>query len=725
MLRLCFVLGNWHCIQSMWKMSKTFAKDRTVGQEELWRLINSRSRHQKEPRPWCYTWSFRTATNVLQSQRHVAESSSTQAWWVQNHFWKDGTSMTNTASLCQILGWLKSRLFSVTNLHLKITLMLWQKNKEFATRKGWANLRPDFVEAKRELKRLHDEHVKETSEGNTPTHPKQRSRQRKKQQFEGLEMIIKLILAPDGSLILFSHRETCDIQHLRPRHLKENSTTIGSQTKVEILGVPHPGLNSRFFWVQRCFLACRRVNSLAIDGKEGCRQIQLPHATFSQVQSLHRSHSTDDMCAWLKNPLSQWIVHSSTRHVSPCASQYTEHQHKFSLTYLSCVVLSHLLLLCYCRPLLRIQTCCPRIHPPWRSTAGWNFYGILLLNTFWAQENRAQQDYGQPIKSNFWRPGWYWGNWCETAPTRISKTSNYVRCWLHHCTYGNERNIKDKHEVIILNEKAWWSILLGILKCTEARSKCTTNTSLTLKTRNFDDKFFSRSRSFRESWCSVSCHSESNQNTFSEETEVMNQETDSREVFILFWDLLTRQMLGNHFLAETKISCIIKQGLNLQSRNIKGDLSIIVSMNFSNKLMLKDWNWETPMTDILNLEENNISTTRRIIFKGKSASRNSDTEYARDGRNEAQELRVDEFSVQKLRDTNNKGSLHKCRKCKSKWILWMIHGNFKKWNRITVGDCLTFPVNQQRFQVLVPCWAATNACHLYMEYVWTTGKRFW
>ena len=35
MLRLCFVLGNWHCIQSMWKMSKTFAKDRTVGQEEL------------------------------------------------------------------------------------------------------------------------------------------------------------------------------------------------------------------------------------------------------------------------------------------------------------------------------------------------------------------------------------------------------------------------------------------------------------------------------------------------------------------------------------------------------------------------------------------------------------------------------------------------------------------------------------------------------------------
>ena len=31
----------------MWKESKTFAKDQTVRQEELWRLINSRLRHQK------------------------------------------------------------------------------------------------------------------------------------------------------------------------------------------------------------------------------------------------------------------------------------------------------------------------------------------------------------------------------------------------------------------------------------------------------------------------------------------------------------------------------------------------------------------------------------------------------------------------------------------------------------------------------------------------------
>ena len=52
---------------------------------------------------------------------------------------------------------------------------------------GPLNQRPDFVAAKREFKSLHDEHAKETSEGNTPIHLLQRTRQRRNQQFEGLE----------------------------------------------------------------------------------------------------------------------------------------------------------------------------------------------------------------------------------------------------------------------------------------------------------------------------------------------------------------------------------------------------------------------------------------------------------------------------------------------------------------------------------------------------------
>ena len=48
---------------------------------------------------------------------------------------KDGTRMTNTASLCQMLGVLRCRLFSLTNLHWKTTPILQQERKELETRK--------------------------------------------------------------------------------------------------------------------------------------------------------------------------------------------------------------------------------------------------------------------------------------------------------------------------------------------------------------------------------------------------------------------------------------------------------------------------------------------------------------------------------------------------------------------------------------------------------------
>ena len=59
-----------------------------------------------------------------------------------------------------------------------------------------------------------------------------------------------------------------------------------------------------------------------------------------------------------------------------------------------------------------------------------------------------------------------------------------------------------------------------------------------------------------------------------------------------------------------------------------------------------------------------------------------------------------------------RSSLLSCKKCKIRWFLWMILENFQEVNQITVGDCLTFPVSLQWFQVIVPCWAGTNVCPL-------------
>ena len=95
---------------------------------------------------------------------------------------------------------------------------------------------------------------------------------------------------------------------------------------------------------------CREVNSLAIDGK--CRQIHLPHATFSHVQSLHRSHSTDDMCTLAQAHVVRRklpFIHASC--LILCCSRHLALPHLLFL----------LTLLCCCRLLLRTQTCCQRI----------------------------------------------------------------------------------------------------------------------------------------------------------------------------------------------------------------------------------------------------------------------------------------------------------------------------------------------------------------------------
>ena len=122
----------------------------------------------------------------------------------------------------------------------------------------------------------------------------------------------------------------------------------------------------------------------------------------------------------------------------------------------------------------------------------------------------------------------------------------------------------------------------------EERSKCTTYSSWSLK---------------KKVWCQV--HLKSREHTGNRmqciHQGVTNRETSSR---IPFLNSLARQIWEDLFLKAIKIICSVRQDLNLWSKNIMSDLSIIVSVSFSNKLMLKDWNYRTHNTDILNLDEN-------------------------------------------------------------------------------------------------------------------------
>ena len=135
-------------------------------------------------------------------------------------------------------------------------------------------------------------------------------------------------------------------------------------------------LHWRDFEISRWTIPLRQESST-------CGQIHLPHATFSHVQSLHKSHSTNACVHWFKSELCSQNHVLSMRHVSPSAAHDTEHLHKFSLPPL----------LCCCRPLLVSHSCRPRIRlSTVKVHGGWYFYGTHSLYRLRALKDRARQN---------------------------------------------------------------------------------------------------------------------------------------------------------------------------------------------------------------------------------------------------------------------------------------------------------------------------------------------
>ena len=57
------------------------------------------------------------------------------------------------------------------------------------------------------------------------------------------------------------------------------------------------------------------------------------------------------------------------------------------------------------------------------------------------------------------------------------------------------------------------------------------------------------------------------------------------------------------------------ESMDTKSRNGKWDVSKAVSMSFSNKLVLKDWNYRTPITGMLNLFENKFDYKKNNLWR--------------------------------------------------------------------------------------------------------------
>ena len=202
-----------------------------------------------------------------------------------------------------------------------------------------------------------------TSEGNTPIHPIQRTRNEETNNSKDLKkIIIRSILAQDGGLILVTGK-------LAKSNIFVFITSMGTaprleiEQKLEFLAIFILDWTEVIFFRSEMlffFCACRNFNSLAIDG--GCGQIHLLHAMFGRVQlfthCLHSFTHTRYMRG-SRGPRLKFDLRPQNRsfiHASCFTLRLTVHknQHKTFLSLTS--------LLCYCRPLLRTQTCCPRIH---------------------------------------------------------------------------------------------------------------------------------------------------------------------------------------------------------------------------------------------------------------------------------------------------------------------------------------------------------------------------
>ena len=93
-------------------------------------------------------------------------------------------------------------------------------------------------------------------------------------------------------------------------------------------------------------------------------------------------------------------------------------------------------------------------------------------------------------------------------------------------------------------------------------------------------------------------------------------------------------------------------GLNSWSRNIKWVLLTVVSVTFSNKLVLKDWNYRTHNTDMLNLDKIKFVYKKNYPWKKKFSGVLRSEICTIWEKWRAQEPRVDEVSAHKSRENH-------------------------------------------------------------------------
>ena len=252
----------------------------------------------------------------------------------RNRCWKMHVrkSTENTQRYCHEIGWKEKDIMLFDRIVLEKQLFVAKRAERIQNSKHWIltlnakgprqplNQRPDFAQAKRECKRLHDKHLAKTQQDNRTIPRSQQVRQRKEQPFEGIEES-NYAFDPKTSWKLYT-----ESRGNLPTASSSSSNWDRTHWKTSQLEL------SAFFKVWRFGFGCLEKTP----GGVNSTLANTARAELHNMITFHHANTRGSRVGRLRIAhLSVLEQLSSTRHVSFLASPDTDHKHKFSLTYLT------------------------------------------------------------------------------------------------------------------------------------------------------------------------------------------------------------------------------------------------------------------------------------------------------------------------------------------------------------------------------------------------------
>ena len=150
-------------------------------------------------------------------------------------------------------------------------------------------------------------------------------------------------------------------------------------------------------------------------------------------------------------------------------------------------------------------------------------------------------------------------------------------------------------------------------------------------------------------------------------------------------------------------------------------------MNFSSQLKLKDWTWRTSITNILNLEENIYACKKNYLWRKKRFEKLMYEIYTR--WEKWRELKkyesTNSLCKKKKKRDNTKSHFTNAGNARADESYEWLRRFSRCWIKLQWQIVLRLQSACNDSKFLFHAEPRQTLANWYMEYVWTTGRRFW